>query len=105
MKNSFISVTKLISKGLKVEFDKGGYKVNNVHGTFVAEARKEKNLYIFNVNVWKENANVAKSSNEGTTLWHQRFSHLNMASLKKLKKMVNGMNLKELPLHHVCEHY
>jgi hypothetical protein len=26
-----------------------------------------------------------------------------MASLKKLEKMVNGMNLKEVLLHHVCE--
>ncbi len=46
---------------------------------------------------------MAKSLNEGTTLWHQRLSHLNMASLTKLEKMVNGMNLKEVPLHHVCE--
>jgi len=26
-----------------------------------------------------------------------------MASLKKLENMVNGLNLKEVPLHHVCE--
>jgi hypothetical protein len=26
-----------------------------------------------------------------------------MARLTKLEKMVNGMNLKEVPLHHVCE--
>jgi len=26
-----------------------------------------------------------------------------MASLLKLEKMVNGMNLKEVPSHHVCE--
>jgi hypothetical protein len=39
---------------------------------------------------------VAKSLNEGAMLWHQKFSHLNMASLKKLDKMVNGMNLKEV---------
>ncbi len=26
-----------------------------------------------------------------------------MASLMKLETMVNGMNLKEMPLHHVCE--
>jgi hypothetical protein len=26
-----------------------------------------------------------------------------MVSLKKLETMVNGMNLKEVPLHHVCE--
>jgi hypothetical protein len=60
-------------------------------------------LYLLNVNVRKESANVAKSSNEGATLWHQRLGHLNMASLKKLENMVNAMNLKEVPLHHVCE--
>jgi hypothetical protein len=47
--------------------------------------------------------NVAKFSNEGTTFWHQRLGHLNMASFMKLEKIVNGMNLKEVPLHHVCE--
>jgi hypothetical protein len=103
MKNSLISVSKLISEGLKVEFDKDGCKVNNVHGTLVAQARREKNLYLLNVIVRKEGANVAKSSNEGATLWHQRLGHLNMASFKKLENMVNGMNLKEVPLHHVCK--
>ncbi len=94
MKNNLISVSKLILEGLKVEFDKDGCKVNNAHGIVVAEARREKNLYLLNVNVRKESANVAKSSNEGATLWHQRFGHLNMASLMKLEKMVDGMNLK-----------
>jgi len=50
-----------------------------------------------------ESKNVAKSSNERATLWHQKFGHLNMASLLKLEKMVNGMNLKEVQLHNVCE--
>jgi hypothetical protein len=70
MKNSFIFVSKLFSKGLKVEFDKDGCKVNNAHGTVVAEVRREKNFYLLNVNVRKESANVAKSSNEGATIWH-----------------------------------
>jgi hypothetical protein len=56
-------------------------------------------LYLLNVNVWKENANVAKSLNEGATLFH----HLNMVSLKKFKKWSMALNLKEMPLHHVCE--
>ncbi len=38
MKNTLISVSKLISEGLKVEFDKDGCKVNNAHGIVVAEA-------------------------------------------------------------------
>jgi hypothetical protein len=68
MKNSLIFVNKFILKGLKVEFDKDGCKVNNVHGIIVAEACKEKNLYFLHVNVQKESANVAKSSNDGATL-------------------------------------
>jgi hypothetical protein len=103
MKNSLISVSKFILEGLKVEFDKDGCKVNNVYEVIMVEAQREKNLYLLNINVRKESANVAKSSNEGTMLWHQRLGHLNMANLKKLEKMVNGMNLKKVPWHHVCE--
>jgi hypothetical protein len=68
MNSSLIFINKLILKGLKVEFDKDGCKVNNVHGTVVAKAQRDKNLYLFNINVRKENTNVAKSSDERTTL-------------------------------------
>ncbi len=77
--------------------------MNNVHGIIVVQARREKNLYLFNINVRMESTHVAKSSNERATLLHQRLGHFNMASLLKLEKMVDGMNLKEVPLHHVCE--
>jgi hypothetical protein len=105
MKNSFIFVNKFISKGLKMEFDKHGCKVKNVHGIVMAETHMEKNLYLFNINVQNKNANVAKSSTERATLWHQKLTHLNMVNFKKLEKMVNGMNLKEVSFHHVCEAY
>ncbi len=68
MNNSFISISKLISEGFKVDFDKDGCKVNNVHGTVVAETPRENNLYLLNVNVWKESANMTKFSNERATL-------------------------------------
>jgi hypothetical protein len=64
MKNNFISVNKLILNGLKVEFNKDGCKANNVHGVIVAKSCKEK---VLNVNIHKENVNVAKSSNERAT--------------------------------------
>jgi hypothetical protein len=51
MKNGLISISKLILEGFTMEFDKDGCKVNNAHGTVVAEARREKNLYLLNVNV------------------------------------------------------
>jgi hypothetical protein len=103
MKNSFILVSKLISKGFKVEFDKDGCKVNNARGVIVAEARRDKNLYFFNVNVRKDMTQVANSLEEGAMFWHERLGHLNMASLKELDAMVDGMNLKEVLLHCICE--
>jgi len=38
MKNNLISMSKLISEGFKMEFDKDGYKVNDVRGLVVAQA-------------------------------------------------------------------
>jgi hypothetical protein len=48
-------------------------------------------------------AHIANSLEESAMLWHERLGHLNMASLKELDAMVDGMNLKEVPLHHICE--
>jgi len=103
MKNNFISVSKLISESFKVEFHKAGCKVNDAQGVVVAEAQKEKNLYLLNVNVCKNMAHIANSLEEGAVLWHEKLDHLNMASLKKLDAMVDGMNLKEVSLHRICE--
>ncbi len=103
MKNSLISVNKLISEGFKVEFDKDGCKVNDARGVVVAEARRDKNLYFLNVKVHKDTTHIANSLDEGVMLWHERFGHLNITSLKELDAMVDGMNLKEVPLHHICE--
>jgi hypothetical protein len=103
MKNSLISVSKLISEGFKVEFDKDGCKVNNARGVVVMKARRDKNLYLLNVKVRKDTTHIANSLEEGAMLWHERLGHLNMASLKELDAMVDGMNLNEVPLHHICE--
>ncbi len=103
MKNSLIFVSKLISEGFKVSFDKDGCKVNDAQGVVVAEARKDKNLYLLNVKVGKDTAHIANSLHEGARLWHERLGHLNMASLKELDAMVDGMNLKKMLLHHNCD--
>ncbi len=53
--------------------------------------------------VRKDTAHIANPLEEGAMLWHERLGHLNMASFKELGAMVDGMNLKEVPLHHICE--
>jgi hypothetical protein len=96
-------VSKLIFEGFKVEFNKDGCKVNDARGVVVAQARRDKNLYLLNVNVRKDTTHIANSLEEGTMLRHDRLGHLNMASLKELDAMVDGMNLKEVSLHRICE--
>ncbi len=86
-----------------MEFDKDGCKVNDVRGVVVAQARRDKNLYLLNVKVRKDMAHIANSLEESAMLWHERLRHLNMASLKELDAMVDGMDLKEMSLHHTCE--
>ncbi len=88
MKNSFISVSKLISEGFKVEFDKEGCKVNDAQGVVVAQAGRDKNLYLLNLNVRKDTAHIGNSLEEGAMLWHERVCHLNIIgnNLKTSKK-------------------
>ncbi len=53
--------------------------------------------------VHKNMAHIANSLEESAMLWHERLGHLNMANLEELDAMVDGMNLKEVSLHHICE--
>ncbi len=53
--------------------------------------------------VCKDTAHITNSLDEGAMFWHERLGHFNMARLKDVGAMVNGMNLKEVLLHHVCE--
>jgi hypothetical protein len=105
MKNSLISMSQLISEGSKVEFDKDGCKVNDVRGVVVVEARRDKNLYLLNVKVCKDITHITNFSDERAMLWHEKLGHFNKISLKELDAMMDGMNLKEVPLHHIFEGY
>jgi hypothetical protein len=67
MKNSFISVSKLISEGFKVEFDKDGCKVNDARRVVVAQAQRDKNLYLFNVKVHKDTTHITNSFEKSAT--------------------------------------
>ncbi len=69
----------------------------------MAEARRDNNLYLLNVKVRNNTVHITNSLDEGAMFWHERFGHFNMASLKELDAMVDGMNLKIMSLHHVCD--
>jgi hypothetical protein len=98
MKNSFISVSKLILEGLKMEFDKDGCKVNNVHGTIMVKAHREKDLYLLNVNVRKENANVtpvAKFVSIRCILTLAAIENMEIHQMDIKTTFLNGINPKD----------
>ncbi len=86
-----------------MEFDKDGCKVNDARRVVVVQARRDKNLYLLNVKMRKDMTHITNSLEESAMLWHERLGHLNIASLKELDAMVDGMNLKEVLLQHICE--
>jgi hypothetical protein len=82
MKNSLISVSKLISERFKVEFNKDGCKVTNARRVVVAQTRRDKNLYLLNVKVHKDTAHITNSLEEGAMLWHERLAILIWQALR-----------------------
>jgi hypothetical protein len=55
MKNSLISVSKIIFEGFKVEFNKDGCKVNNARGVVVANARWTRTCTFLMAHIGKKN--------------------------------------------------
>jgi len=68
MKNNLILMNKFISEGFKVKFDKDGCKVNDGQRVIMAQTRRDKNLFLFNVKVHKDTAHIANSLEEGVRL-------------------------------------
>ena len=97
---NLLSVSKLVSGGLKVHFSMMGCVVRAAHIKMLATTSREGNLYQVvckKVNV-VEVATLAHSSpnDESLELWHRRLGHLNVKSVKAFQTMVSGMNLGKL---------
>lgn len=97
---NLLSVGKLVSRGLKVHFNKMGCDVITEGGELLAKASLESNLYQLELKMVKEcevSTLAHTSENDGSMeLWHKRLGHLNVKSVKALKHMVFGMDLGKL---------
>ena len=107
--NNLLSVSKLISEGLKIEFGEFGCVMRNKLGNVIATATRDKNLFRLDCLAIRgnEKANAAKLEHGGVlALWHRRLGHLNLPSVQNLETLVTGMDLnKEAlnPPHPVCK--
>lgn len=88
---NFISVSRVVEKGLIVKFNSKFASVQQADGTVVLRAEKQNNLFLTKGSV--ESLFAATNVNQ---LWHNRFGHLNYKSLCEMssKEMVVGLNLR-----------
>nr|GEV10432.1 hypothetical protein [Tanacetum cinerariifolium] len=78
-----------IEKGLEVAFQKSTCFVQNEDGVYLLTGDRSSNLYTIALNKVASNSStclLAKASSSQSWLWHQRFSHLNFATINNLVK-------------------
>jgi hypothetical protein len=94
---NLLSVSKMVSQGLRVGFDDSGCTIRNGKGCVIARAVMERNLYRLTATIEQERdtAQVAKVAENSADLWHQRLGHLHMDGVKSLgsKNLVTGLNI------------
>ena len=94
---NLLSVSKLVSSGMKVQFNVDGCTMRAPNGDVLAVAPRQDNLYqvTFTKVYEADSAHAAQSSttNGAMELWHRRLGHLNVRSVGLLQSMVSGMDL------------
>ena len=94
---NLLSVSKLLSKGLKVFFHVNECIVEGANGDVVAIARREGSLYemCFKEVCGANSGDFVHLRGEGDSVevWHHRLGHLDVRSIYALQSMVKGINL------------
>ncbi len=97
---NLLSVSKLVSSGLKVQFNLNECIVKASDGEAIAIAPREGNLYQMNFmkvhGVDAANLVQSPTGDGGLELWHRRLGHLNEKGVRTLQTMVSGMNLGKI---------
>nr|GFA76415.1 integrase, catalytic region, zinc finger, CCHC-type, peptidase aspartic, catalytic [Tanacetum cinerariifolium] len=87
--HSLFSIGQFCDKGLEVAFRKSTCFVRNEDGIDLLTGDRSSNLYTIALNGVASNSStclLAKASSSQSWLWHQRFSHLNFATINNLVK-------------------
>ena len=104
---NLLSVSKLVSQDLKVQFNNKGCVLRAPNGEMIVMAPKEGNLYQlrFKTVNGTRRACVARDATHehSLELWHKRLGHLNVKSVKTLQSMVGGMQVTKGTCDLSCE--
>lgn len=95
-KSNLLSVSRMTDNGYTVTFKKKHAFVNRQDGSAALIAKRHGQLYIVDETDQPQTLVTRHDESGNLQRWHQRFGHLNLEDLKKLKshEMVSGLNMK-----------
>jgi hypothetical protein len=106
LSGNLMSVSKMVSQGMRVQFDGAGCKILAKEGNVIGCALRSQNLYKLDAvtKVFSAAANVAQDGGSNVGLWHRRLGHIGMDALLKLRdgKAVDGLNLRGNADEEIC---
>jgi hypothetical protein len=92
---NIVSISQLDEIGYKIDIDIGVMKIREPGGVLLAKVKREENcLYLLHLKFTQPTCLVVRGrSNEVAWRWHERFGHVNMATLQKLarEELVHGL--------------
>ena len=93
----YLFTAAIIDHGLKVLFNKDGAKIVDLQGKVIGKGAQSNNIY-------ELTAFIISTDVSNNKLWHERFGHLNLASLKEMynnKMIIHLLEIGDLP--NACE--
>lgn len=98
LNGNLLSVSSIVEKGNKVNFDKNGVKIYSNDGTLLCKGKIQDGLFTINLKpreiISLNDTYCFKTSVNSVDLWHKRLGHINISYLKLLeqKNMVYGID-------------
>jgi len=99
LRRNLLSAGKIEKAGMEISMNNGKVTIKN-KGSVVASGIRNGNLYelIFDIDQKRPNSDLSAPttnmcSNDNTSLWHRRLGHLSDNYMKKLSKIVDGLNI------------
>jgi len=104
-KSNLLSVSRMTDNGYTVTFKKDCAFVNRPNGSTALVAKRQGQLYIVDETDQSQVLTARSLEDDNLLRWHQRFGHLNVKDLQKLKShdLVTGLKVKCSTMKLNCE--
>jgi hypothetical protein len=102
--HNLLSVGRITNGGYEVSFTRNEAIISYGTRTIVRGIKLENNLYELSVKeLQSQPQHEGRVESANLNLWHARMGHINIEDVKKLQKLVRGIEIKEESKRYHCE--